>query len=481
MSDAEKYIKKLASTVDKSKVLVDNGTGAKLDCTSTVDTTDNLIVIKREKESAQNNTGDITNINANLTGVYPGSIVHADSHLVDGQPNIVAGEGLVRKPIKVWLDVNRNTEDSTVVEEPTQSGVMQAVNTMIDNWLAKGKTSAAQIQFKTISVYNSEQLDVELGVKGAGDKFGIDFKATSSGKEKVVLVFAKQIYYSARVEPCTASALYADSVNEEILRNGSVDEKNPLAAMVTSVDFGRLIVIKLSTKNTSLDIETAAKATFDENEVKTNDKYKQILDNSECNVFVFGGKESTAASLIKEKEIKKIIEIISGDTIYTQDSAACPLSYSTCFIDDGSRATVSRSTEYVKTTVTKRDRIHIKTDTAYGYITKHQKLWGKAVTGIEADGHFVLGDWDCLMDAGNGNQERYISGKYAELGFEFDITGGTDWPYTGVFWTADQGAAEEVFIDMGGGCRTASIKISVNGKQIFRDGNCDSHKSMFGS
>ena len=74
-----------------------------------------------------------------------------------------------------------------------------------------------------------------------------------------------------------------------------------------------------------------------------------------------------------------------------------------------------------------------------------------------------------------------VEGKYAEFGFEFDITAGTDWPYSGVFWPAGNGAVSDIFIEWGGGCRTAWIDITVDGKKVFHDGNCDSHSSAFGS
>ena len=71
-----------------------------------------------------------------------------------------------------------------------------------------------------------------------------------------------------------------------------------------------------------------------------------------------------------------------------------------------------------------------------------------------------------------------VSSKYVEFGFEFDITWGTDWPYSNVFWTAEQSEHEtvrDINIEMGGMVRNASISIRVNGNTVVYDGNCDSH------
>ena len=216
--------------------------------------------------------------------------------------------------------------------------------------------------------------------------------------------------------------------------------------------------------------------------IRNGDKYKHVMENTSFSVNVLGGKTGTAAEMIiSDCNVAEINRIISGDMNFTAESAAFPLSSSTNFIDDASKAVISRSTEYVKTMVAKRNAIHVRTDSANAYITKHQKFWANPVTGIDSSGKLQLGNWECLRDAGNGNQDFCVGSKYAEFGFEFDITAGTDWPYSGVFWPAGKGATKDIFIEWGGGCRTAWIDITVNGEKVFHDGNCDSHQSIFGS
>lgn len=483
MSSLEKYLKSLY-VGDKNKRLVDYGTGVALDLNPSVDydKSENLLIVKREKASEKNATSDLAIISGNLNGIYPGAIVHADSNLVDGHPNVIMGPELVRKPVVVGLDIFGNTQDPVEVKIPSQNNVMKAINQMVKNWCAEKHTAAAQTQLDIVTAYDEKYLDVKLGINGFGDMFKVDFKGILEGKKTEVLVVIRQIYYTARVDAQTASMLYDDSVTTEDLENYGVDKNNPLAAMVTSMDFGRLIVIKFSSSNVKDNLELEVKNALFGTSSDNKGISKHILNNVDYSVFVLGGKTATAAELIKKDySIEEIRRIIASDTDFTAESAAFPISYATNFIDDASRAIVTRSTEYVKTTVSKRKEIHFKTDTGSLYITKHQKVWGRPVIGIESDGSFKLGDWKCLVDAGNGNLEQYLPGKYAELGFEFDITAGTDWPYSNMFWTVDKGVAEEVFIDMGGGCRTASIKIFVNGNQIFYDSNCDSHKSKFGS
>lgn len=482
MNDLEKYLKKIAGN-EKGKRLVDNGTGSVLSVDpSTEFDGDNLIIVTRKKESTSNNTAELSMINGNLNGVYPGAVVHADTNLVDGHPNILTGPELQRKPIEVSIDINGNTQEPIIVEKPNQAKVMRAINQMVQNWCKSGNTAAAQMTHKTVTVYDENQLYVDLGIKGVGEKFKVDFKATSEGKKKEMLVLFNQVYFTARVEAQTVSALYDDAVTPEDLADNGLNEDNPLAALVTSMDFGRQIVVKLSTSNTSDNVELAWKASVGGNGFTNTDKYKHIMDSTSFSVFVLGGKTGTAAELINTKcNLNEINAIISKDMNFNAESASFPLSYSTNFIDDGSKAVISRSTEYVKTIVARRNPIHVRTDTANWYVTKHQKFWARPVIGIDSNGRLKLGEWTCLRNAEGGNQDFYIGSRYAEFGFEFDITGGTDWPYSDVFWTAEKGAVNDIFIEWGGGCRTATIDIMVDDVKVFHDGNCSSHKSRFGS
>ena len=82
--------------------------------------------------------------------------------------------------------------------------------------------------------------------------------------------------------------------------------------------------------------------------------------------------------------------------------------------------------------------------------------------------------------SGSGTTEDYytIPRSYVEFGFEFDITGGTYWPYSNVFWTAEQSAStpvDTIKCVTGGTVRTASVTIYVNGKEVVNQTNCSSH------
>ena len=82
---------------------------------------------------------------------------------------------------------------------------------------------------------------------------------------------------------------------------------------------------------------------------------------------------------------------------------------------------------------------------------------------------YFIGDSKCCIR---------VPKDYVEFGFEFDIKGGTTWPYSNVFWTAADSKNEQarnIEIKTGGTVRFASIYIIVNGRVVVNKSNFSSH------
>lgn len=116
-----------------------------------------------------------------------------------------------------------------------------------------------------------------------------------------------------------------------------------------------------------------------------------------------------------------------------------------------------------------------------GYcIAKAVKLYGREAVGVDNNGNFILGPWHCLdnrtyvddMD----DRTFKLPGTFVEFAFSLDIMWGTDWPYSDVFWNDYDTNVDNIYICFSGMCRKVSVDIQVNGKIVFYDWNCPSHK-----
>ena len=99
------------------------------------------------------------------------------------------------------------------------------------------------------------------------------------------------------------------------------------------------------------------------------------------------------------------------------------------------------------------------------------------------------GKWEALLNDyrgkfytyGSVSETLYIDESYVEFGFEFDVSWGYNWPYSGVFWTADQSRSEKVdaiYIYMSGVRYFPRINIYVNGNLILCK-ESDSHGTQY--
>ena len=113
------------------------------------------------------------------------------------------------------------------------------------------------------------------------------------------------------------------------------------------------------------------------------------------------------------------------------------------------------------------------------YHAKSVKLYGRRVLSINDDGSFNLGNREVIRDMSMHclkTYKFYITGDYVEFAFSFDVTRGTDFPYSGVFWDeAYNNSWNNIRITMGGAVRTASINIKVGGNTVVDESNCSSH------
>ena len=127
----------------------------------------------------------------------------------------------------------------------------------------------------------------------------------------------------------------------------------------------------------------------------------------------------------------------------------------------------------------KGDYINVCLDFQGMYTTKASKFYAREVTGVAEDGTFILGPWRCYSNHTNvvGSPDIYLNvpATCVQFAYSFDIMWGTDWPYSGIFWTDVSKDVRGIRIEHGGFVRYASICITVDGVQVFNDLDCASH------
>lgn len=124
----------------------------------------------------------------------------------------------------------------------------------------------------------------------------------------------------------------------------------------------------------------------------------------------------------------------------------------------------------------KTHSIHVTIDrTSAWYSLKSSKFYGRKITGVAPDGSWILGPWELLSTYSGPSTNFTISWTYFAFAYSFDIVWGTDWPYSGVFWSKPDERPTHLDIYPAGSVRMASITIKLDGKTVVDESNCSSH------
>ena len=126
----------------------------------------------------------------------------------------------------------------------------------------------------------------------------------------------------------------------------------------------------------------------------------------------------------------------------------------------------------------KNRKIAVTIDVDGLYALKSSKFYAREIKGVNPDGSFILGGWECLYSDTNVPMSvttLSINGTYAVFGYSCDILWGTNFPYSDVFWSDVNTPVKTIKIMPHGTVRDACMSIYVNNEQVFYDFDCDSH------
>ena len=443
--------------------VIDTGTEVELRSMSEDKDGNFIIITKRGASSSSDSSVDFIPVGGDLGDLYPGAVVKSDKSKITAAQKLIESEDLTRNTLELNVDIKDGEEYTLQIDEPNQETVTRIVRKTVNN-----QTGTAVTSVRHAAVDNSEQIEKQLGITD-NDAYGIDYKAISMGKYSYMFAIFDQVYYSVNAVPQTAAELYNETVSQQALSDNGIN--NAETAEITSVDYGRRVVVCMSTTNGSLDAKSALEASI------SNNGFTQTGVSAMYSIYVIGGSSGNKLVLIsRESDVNAVNKIINSELSYNKDLTAVPLSYKMNYLKDGSQVVANVDTESENIVTETRKVVKITFDPATAYSTKQYLLYAKPIKGVNSDGSYKLGNWECLKDDDSyKNKTIYVSGKYAEFAFAFDISSGTDWPYNGIFWKADMAAPKEMYIEWGGGVRHSWIEITVDGKRVVDESNCSSH------
>ncbi|GAA0878683.1 hypothetical protein GCM10009119_16510 [Algoriphagus jejuensis] len=310
----------------------------------------------------KNNFEDIAILRPTNGIIYPGALVVADAATLGGLPTPASVD---RAPMTLRIDLPGMGQNGTLkVEKASNSSVQEKIDEGLEWWNAnayeEGYVNAANSSYVARTSYNSRQVSMDLGmnVEWAQGDVSTQFSYESNSTERTAMMVFKQVFYSVSMDPPSSpGAVFGpDASLSEVEQKFGADSP---PAYVQSVNYGRIIMFRMTTTTSSTDAELEGAMNYATGITNVSgtleSKYKQILNTSSITAVTIGGNASVASEIVSAKNFADLNYIITGDNaVYSRNNPGVPISYKLHFLKDNTTAKLGYTTEYKAETCEER-------------------------------------------------------------------------------------------------------------------------------
>jgi hypothetical protein len=127
----------------------------------------------------------------------------------------------------------------------------------------------------------------------------------------------------------------------------------------------------------------------------------------------------------------------------------------------------------------KNKQVHIRFSHRGLYVANESILYARQIVGVNEDGTYQIGPWECISHRYNvcycEDKQITLPGEYVAFAYSYDVSLGTDWPFSRPFWNNTVSPAKNIQIVITGAVRTPEIRIAVNGTTVYFHDNLPAH------
>ena len=259
--------------------------------------------------------------------VFLGAIIQGKYWRNDG--DLISIGDFDREPMEITLTGIDIDGSNSATAYPSNADMTDAINELINT---NGFTSNANnYTFYKEASYQKEQLGLSLGIHPNWmDNFGLTFEYDQSTETNIVYIYFKQVYYTISAElPSQPADFFSDKVDIDALQT-RITTDNP-AGYISSIDYGRVFIVKMTSTRNTTEMKVAVSAVFDGLDINAGVGYEQILENSEFSAEVYGGSPIGVMNSLND-----VITQINNELEITNLNMAVPISYHIHYLDGGS-------------------------------------------------------------------------------------------------------------------------------------------------
>ncbi len=353
-----------------------------------------VIICTKITHKLTKNLDEVAILSPTAGAIFPGALVAADQALMEGRPTPI---GLPRAPAMLSIDLP-GLGDASAAVVPTNSAVQAFRNTKLEQWstlpVSQGYKNAARSILQVTKSYSSQQVALDLGfnAKWASGSASAQLGVASTTEKSVLVAYFKQVFYTITMDtPTSPDSVFADTVSLGQAQEVFSSQHPP--AYVRSVDYGRILLVKMETS--AVDTSVNLKAAFDYATGDTsvggsvNATYKNIIKNSTFQVVAIGGGAEDSVQMFdgsSDEALKGLRDYIAKGAGYRRDNPGLPVAYTVVFLKDNQFARMGSTAEYTETECVRYNNGFVRFAHDGWYVAKFSVNW----TEPDAAGNYTV-------------------------------------------------------------------------------------------
>jgi thiol-activated cytolysin len=191
----------------------------------------------------------------------------------------------------------------------------------------------------------------------------------------VAMALFKQVFYTVSFDPPShPGAVFHPSATIGDVRSYMSEATPP--AYVSSVDYGRILMLRIETSADRQHSEIEGALKYLSAQVKASADYQKTLEKSKVTLITIGGNAEVNARAVDASRIEDLHKVIQGkNALYSKNNPGQPIAYTIRFLKDGRLAKMGYSTDYTEVVCERHPHGWIGFKHSGAYIAKFFMNW----------------------------------------------------------------------------------------------------------
>lgn len=254
-----------------------------------------------------------------------------------------------RVPLVIWIDLF-GTNVSRRIPDPSGATVQEAIGALITEAKSRNTPWGSSISYQNRENLSTDEFTLKAGLSvkymAADVKTKLDINQKADEKT-VRAYFIQKAFTVSMVTPPTPADFFSTDFTkaalDEQVQLARIGPEN-LPVYVSSITFGRILMVSITARASTSDISAALDATYKGAAIEANanldGRSKRILNEATINVASIGGNDAAIVGLSKSGDLYKYFDIDSDLAVMK------PLSNQVDNMGDGSAARFTETINY---------------------------------------------------------------------------------------------------------------------------------------